>query len=123
MSGAEELLAELGARGVSVVVEGGRLRLRPRSALSESLIGRIRTARMELVTLLRAGRPGAAAPAVAALQWWTLWAIAQAHHLARADLHVGAPAPGAAVEDALSALIVRREVRVRSDGTLELNAC
>jgi hypothetical protein len=50
MSRAAELLADLALRGISVVVEGARLRVGPRSALDRALIERILECKHELIT-------------------------------------------------------------------------
>jgi hypothetical protein len=49
MSRAAELLADLALRGISVVVEGARLRVGPRSALDRALIERILECKHELI--------------------------------------------------------------------------
>jgi hypothetical protein len=51
-----ELLLELSHRGVTVIPEGDRLRLRPRSALTADLLARIHVHRSEILALL-AGHP------------------------------------------------------------------
>ncbi len=108
MSRAAELLADLTRRGISVVVEGARLRVAPRSALDRALIERILECKHELFAA-RGGPPGA--PPV---ERWLLWTLAAAPGLTRAALQ-------SQVERALAALLERGEVRCR-DGRLTLNS-
>ena len=122
MTRAQHLLTELATRGITISVEGTRLRLRPRSALTESLIARIFAAKPELLALLRTLRSPPAVPALAPLQWWVLWAVAQSPRLPPAALYACLPAPRSAVDQALRALLRRRELRSRQDGGLDLNA-
>ena len=126
MTRAHYLLAELANRGVSIAVEGNRLRLRPRSAMTEGLIARVLASKRELIVLLRrATSPGGqvqVAP-LAPLQWWVLWVLAQTPHLSRGALYSCVPAPREAVDGALDALLERGEVRATCNGGLELNAC
>jgi hypothetical protein len=122
MTQAHCLLAELATRGVSVSVEGTHLRLRPRSALTESLIERILAAKPELLRLLRTIQSPAAVPALVPLQWWVLWAVAQSPQLPRAALYACLPAPRSAVDLALGALLRRGELRAAGDGALDINA-
>jgi hypothetical protein len=128
MTRAHYILAELATRGVSISIAGNRLWLRPRSALTESLIARVLGAKAELLAVLRAAprraaSPRAAVPALPALQWWVLWSLAQTPNLRRAELYACLPAPRPAVDDALTALLVRGELRARRDGALDLNVC
>ncbi len=125
MTQAHHLLAELATRGVSIAVEGTHLRFSPRSALTENLIARILAAKAELLAVLRAAAPPAAAavPALPSLQQWVLWAVAQTPHLPRAVLYGSVPAPRPAVDHALAALLRSGELRAHRDGALDLNAC
>jgi TubC N-terminal docking domain len=126
MTRAHYLLAELANRGVSIAVEGNRLRLRPRSAMTDGLIARVLASKRELMVLLRGTSAGAkiqAAAPLAPLQWWVLWVLAQTPHLSRAALYTCIPAPPEAVDGALGALLERGEVRAACNGGLELNAC
>ena len=123
MSSAQALLAELASLGVSIALEGTKLSLQPRSALTESLISRVVAAKTDLVALLRARAEQAAAPALPPLEWWVLWAVAQMPHLSRAGLYASLPAPHAAVDQAVGALIARHELRPRGDGGFGLNVC
>ena len=126
MTRAHYLLAELANRGVSIAVEGNRLRLRPRSAMTEGLIARVLASKREIIVLLRrAGSPRGqvqVAP-LAPLQWWVLWVLAQTPNLSRGALYSCVPAPREAVDGALGALLERGEVRATCKGGLELNAC
>jgi hypothetical protein len=126
MTRAHYLLAELANRGVSIAVEGNRLRLRPRSAMTEGLIARVLASKRELIVLLRRTGPPRGqvqvAP-VAPLQWWVLWVLAQTPQLSRVALYSCVPAPREAVDSALGALLERGEVRAGRDGGLDLNAC
>jgi hypothetical protein len=125
MTRAHYLLAELANRGVSIAVEGNRLRLRPRSAMTDGLIARVLASKRELLVLLRTASPRAqvqVAP-LAPLQWWVLWVLAQTPHLSRGALYGCVPAPREAIDGALAALFERGEVRAGRDGGLDLNAC
>jgi hypothetical protein len=117
MSRAEELLAALAERGVSVAVQGAQLRFRPRSALSPALIARIVECREELIAAVGAAklqtRPRAPAPSTA--ERWLLWTVAAAPGVSRAGLQ-------AQVEHAVAALLERGEIRCRGDGGLVLGA-
>jgi hypothetical protein len=123
MTRAHALLAELATLGVSIRVEGSRLRLHPRSALSESLIARILDSKAELLVLLRAAPARGRVPRLPALQWWVLWVLAERPDLPRTALYRFLPAPRGGVDRALAVLLHRREVRMRRDGGLDLNAC
>jgi hypothetical protein len=126
MTAAEALLIELAARGIAIQTGSGRLRLRPRSALSAALIERVRAAAGELAVLLRGparSTARASAPGLDPLEWWVLWAVAQSRGLTRAGLRTCAPAPGAAVDGAVAALLGRRELRLGRGGVLSLHAC
>jgi hypothetical protein len=102
MTPAEDLLAELAARGIAVAADGNRLRLRPRSTLSERLIRRLHAARGELLVLVRRLLRQATPPPMDPLQWWVLCALAQAQGLACGGLYGLLPAPRAAVDRALA---------------------
>jgi len=124
MTRAHYLLAELANRGVSIAVEGNRLRLRPRSAMTDGLIARVLASKRELLVLLRgAASPRARVAPLAPLQWWVLWVLAQTPRLSRGALYTCVPAPRDAVDGALGALLERGEVRADRDGRLDLNAC
>jgi hypothetical protein len=123
MTRAHYLLAELANRGVSIAVEGNRLRLRPRSALTDGLIARVLASKREILVLLRTPSPGAQAAPLAPLQWWLLWVLAQTPRLSRDALYCCVPAPRHTVDRALGALLERGEVRAGRDGGLDLNAC
>jgi hypothetical protein len=126
MTRAHYLLAELANRGVSIAVEGNRLRLRPRSAMTEGLIARVLASKRELIVLLRRGgspRGHMQVAPLAPLQWWVLWVLAQTPNLSRGALYTCVPAPREAVDGALGALLERGEVRTACNGGLELNAC
>jgi hypothetical protein len=125
MTRAHYLLAELANRGVSIAVEGNRLRLRPRSAMTDGLIARVLASKRELIVLLRTAppRPEVQVAPLAPLQWWVLWVLAQTPHLSRGALYTCVPAPREAVEGALGALLERGEVRAACNGDLEINAC
>lgn len=60
MTDAVETLSELSRRGVTIRVEGGTLRLRPKSALDDTLLARVRQAKPELLMALR-NRPATCA--------------------------------------------------------------
>jgi hypothetical protein len=121
-SGTHALLAELAIRGVSIAVDGNRLRLTPGSALTENLIERILAARAELLALLRAAPPRPRIPALPNLQLRVLWAVAQRPKLPREALYGGLTAPRPAIDQAVAVLVARGELRARRDGGLELNA-
>jgi TubC N-terminal docking domain len=127
MSRAQQILAELASRGVSIAAEGNRLRLHPRSALTEGLITRVLGAKREILALLRTAPPAAQphppAPPLPVLQWWVLWLLAQTPKLSRTALYSCTPAPRPAVDQALAALVDRRELRAERNGLLDLNAC
>jgi hypothetical protein len=124
VSAAEELLADLAARGVSIRIEGSRLRLRPRSALTEELINRLRAASAELLALLLAVRRPAAPPPLEPTEWWVLCALAEQPKLSRAGLGAHLPpASRPALEQALAAIVRRREACLNAEGGLELNIC
>jgi hypothetical protein len=124
MTRAHFLLAELANRGVSIAVEGNRLRLRPRSAMTDGLIARVLASKRELIVLLRGyALPRVQVAPLAPLQWWVLWVLAQTPKLSRGALYSCVPAPREAVDGALAALLERGEVRAASNGGLELNAC
>jgi hypothetical protein len=124
MTRAHDLLAELANRGVSIAVEGNRLRLCPRSAMTDGLIARVLASKREIIALLRrAGSPPIQAAPLAPLQWWVLWVLAQTPNLSRVALYGCVPAPREAVDGALGALLERGEVRADCNGDLELNAC
>ena len=53
MNVASEILAELLRRGVAIRADGQTIRLRPKSALDDSLLSRIREAKPELLVALR----------------------------------------------------------------------
>src|ERR1700753_463269 len=81
MNRARTLLMELASRGISVALEGSKLRLRPRSALTDGLIGEILECKPELVAVLRRrGDSGRPLPrwTVASAQWRVLCAVAAA---------------------------------------------
>jgi len=61
MSEASEILTELQRRGVLVAVEGDTLCLKPRRALDDLLLARIREAKPTILEALR-NRPGACSP-------------------------------------------------------------
>jgi hypothetical protein len=124
MTRAHYLLAELANRGVSIAVEGNRLRLRPRSAMTDGLIARVLASKRELIVLLRGyASPRVQVAPLAPLQWWVLWVLAQTPKLSRGALYSCVPAPREAVDGALAALLERGEVCAASNGGLELNAC
>jgi hypothetical protein len=123
MTRAHYLLAELANRGVSIAVEGNRLRLRPRSAMTDGLITRVLASKRELLVLLRTASPRAQVAPLAPLQWWVLWVLAQTPHLSRGALCTCVPAPREAVNYAVAALLERGELRAACNGDLELNAC
>lgn len=52
MTGAAETLTELSRRGVTIRVEGDTLRLKPRVALDDGLLARIRAHKVEIIRLL-----------------------------------------------------------------------
>jgi hypothetical protein len=123
MTRAHYILAELANRGVSIAVEGNRLRLHPRSALTDGLIARVLASKREILVLLRTASPRAQVAPLAPLQWWVLWVLAQTPDLSRGALYTCVPAPREAVDGALAALLERGEVRTGRDGSLDLNAC
>lgn len=49
---AGEILGELFRRGVAVLVDGGMLRLKPKSALDDGLLSRVREHKAEIIGLL-----------------------------------------------------------------------
>ena len=53
MSAVAEILAELSRRGVAIRAEGQAIRLRPKAALDDDLLDRIRDAKAELLMVLR----------------------------------------------------------------------
>ena len=57
---AMELLSELGSRGISVTVQGSNLILKPKRALDEHLLARIREAKPEIISVL-SSRPATCA--------------------------------------------------------------
>ena len=57
MSVALEIFSELSRRGITVRVEGETIRLKPKSALDDGLVGRIREHKPELLAALRRRRP------------------------------------------------------------------
>jgi hypothetical protein len=57
MSQAAEILTELQRRGVSVVIDGDTLCLKPRYVLDDTLLARVRQAKPEILEALR-NRPG-----------------------------------------------------------------
>jgi TubC N-terminal docking domain len=123
------LLEELALRGISVAVEGTRLRLRPRSALDPALVARLLACKAELLAALRpapparrplAGRPLAPHPhrlqlpgqppgALTLTETWVLLALAEAPGLSRARLH-------ASLEWAIDALLDRGEIQTLGTG-------
>ena len=63
-----DLLDELAARGVTVIRDGDRLRLRPAEALSPELVAAVRAAKPEILTLLRRGQHDPVSPWPPALE-------------------------------------------------------
>lgn len=55
MSHAAEILNELQRRGVNVAIEGDTLCLRPRRALDDTLLARVREAKPAIIETLRGG--------------------------------------------------------------------
>jgi hypothetical protein len=127
VSRAEDLLAVLAARGISVVADGRRLRFKPRSALSPAVIARIRECRSELLGALGVwpDPPPPRAPAVPAplqlggrgltlTERWLLSLLAARPGLPRLQLQLE-------VDLALGTLLERAEIRGGADGSLVLN--
>jgi hypothetical protein len=123
MTRAHHLLAELATLGVTLSAEGTRLRLSPRSALTEGVIARVLAAKAELLALLRTAPAPTTVPALPHIQWWVLCAVAHSPHLPRTVLYTCVPAPPRVVDHALAALLNRGELRARSDGAVDLNVC
>ncbi len=63
-----DLLDELAARGVTVIPDGNRLRLRPASALPPELVAAVRAAKPEILTVLRRGQHAPVSPWPPALE-------------------------------------------------------
>ena len=58
MTGTAEILNELSRRGVTIRVEGDTLRLRPKAAVDDGLLARIREHKVEIIRLLAARKGG-----------------------------------------------------------------
>jgi tubulysin polyketide synthase-like protein len=54
VTGVKEILTELSRRGVAIQAEGQNLRLRPKSAVDEKLLARVREHKPELLAMLSA---------------------------------------------------------------------
>jgi hypothetical protein len=114
-----ELLLELSHRGVTVIPEGDRLRLRPRSALTADLLARIHVHRSEILALL-AGHPLDALLRAGALptrdEWRVLAALAGGTLLTHPQLLASTHLTKAALTEALCHLHCRREVIAYTSG-------
>lgn len=62
MSQAAEILIELQRRGVIVAIEGDTLCLKPRSALDDTLLARVREAKPAILEALRTGLAACGSP-------------------------------------------------------------
>jgi hypothetical protein len=72
MSAEADILAELSSRGVAVRVDGETLRLRPREALDDGLLTRVKDHKLEIIHLLMDSKPADDNP-------WTPESIATEH--------------------------------------------
>lgn len=62
MTGAAETLTELLRRGVTIRVEGGTLRLRPKAALDDDLLALVKAHKPEIIMLVVAGAAPCGSP-------------------------------------------------------------
>jgi DNA-binding MarR family transcriptional regulator len=108
-----QLLAELSILGVTVVPDGGRLRLSPRSALTAELLERIRELKPEILSVLAAVASSDLLPWSAGLsraEWRVLAALASGAPLATCQLISATGLDRPALSRALGTLRGRREV-------------